>query len=384
MSSRKPGEPLAPNAASLVAEADAKVETLALADAVGLLDDPGRPFRRHPRPAQRAAQLSSRGAVGAAGCWSSGSTPSRRITNLTRRRAPTGALLRFGLALGAGDRNADRDGSRDVTHLAGGFSAGGRPVTRSGSRAARQPTSPPPRRLGFRGPLGPPQQGAGNARARVRSVWLAVSGSPPFWWGVPRRASRPLRPRHPRRRMPGRRVPARLVRLTGTRHPVSKRAARGRRTRHTMLVGGQRIPVALTLIRGVPAGAVLAQLSAPVGGDDAAIGALARGASRWSPIADRPGATPRDPDLGEHVLVVPGLLGSSTTDAGSWPAASGRWRTTANATHERQDLPGDCDDHGAAKITLTTTQGTSATTRDQVRVRTITGTTPRDRLTSSR
>ena len=148
MSSRKPGEPLARNAASLVAEADAKVETLALADAVGLLDDPGVLFVdiRDPRERERLGTIP--GALsaprGMLEFWVDPESPYYKPELDDGRRLVLycGSAWRSALATAT----LTEMGREDVTHLAGGFSArqaAGHPLEAVGRRqAANRPPAP--------------------------------------------------------------------------------------------------------------------------------------------------------------------------------------------------------------------------------------------------
>lgn len=220
-------------------------------------------------------------------------------------------------------------------------------------------------------------------RARVRSVWLAivgvaallVGGAAPGFTAAPPTASGASNARQE--------VPARLVRLTGDPAPgVKGEAARGRPDTAYVLVGGQRIPVALTLIRGVPTGAVLARLSAPVGGDDAAIGAaLARGTVAVASVRVDPGER-HGTDLGEHhVLVVPVYWESSTTDAGELARSFGAMADYYKRNTNAKITLATATIMAPQKITLTTTQRDECDyTAIESKVRTITGTTPHDRF----
>lgn len=218
---------------------------------------------------------------------------------------------------------------------------------------------------------------------RIRSVWvsivgalaLLVAGIAPGVAAGPPGASAGANARQE--------VPARLVRLTGDPAPGAKgEAARGRPDTAYVLVGGQRIPVALTLIRGVPAGAVLVRLSAPVAGDDAAVAAaLARGTVTVASVRVDPGER-HGTDVGEHhLLVVPVYWQSSTTDAGELAQNFGAMADYFKRNTNAKITLAPATIMAPQKITLTTTQKDECDyTAIESKVRAITGSTPHDRF----
>lgn len=217
---------------------------------------------------------------------------------------------------------------------------------------------------------------------RIRSVWVAVVGALALLAGgvAPSVAADPpaaggSSARHE--------VSGRLVRLTGDpARGATGHAAQGRPDTAYVLVGGERIPVALTAIRRVPAGPVLVRLSTPVGGDDAAVGAaLARGSVRVASVRVDPGER-HGTDLGEHhLLVVPVYWDTSSTNPG---------QLTENfadaADYLRRNTNGKITAAPASimapqKVTLTTTQREQCDFQAiESKVRAITGNTPRDRF----
>lgn len=218
---------------------------------------------------------------------------------------------------------------------------------------------------------------------RIRSVWVAVVGAlallvagiaPGVAAGPPVAAAGANARQE---------VTARLVRLTGDPARGSTgEASPGRPDTAYVLVGGQRIPVALRLIRGVRAGSVLVRLSAPVGGDDAAIGAaLARGTVAVALVRADPGER-HGTDLGEHhVLVVPVYWEKSDTTPESL-----RENFAQSADYYSRNTQGKITMAPATilpaqKITLTSSQQENCDFYAiESKVRAITGNTPKDRF----
>lgn len=140
MTTRKPGEPLARNAATLVAEANAAIETLALTDAAGLLDDPGVLFVdiRDPRERERLGTIPGAYAAprGMLEFWVDPESPYYKpeLDDGRRLILYCGSAWRSALATAT----LTGMGRADVTHLEGGFSAwqaAGHPVVTLTPRA---------------------------------------------------------------------------------------------------------------------------------------------------------------------------------------------------------------------------------------------------------
>ena len=139
MTRRKPGEPLARNAASLVAAADAVVETVALADASRLLGDPDVLFVdiRDPRERERLGTIPGAYPAprGMLEFWIDPASPYYKPELDDGRKLVLYCGSAWRSALATETLNAM--GRADVAHLEGGFTAwqaAGLPVATESAR----------------------------------------------------------------------------------------------------------------------------------------------------------------------------------------------------------------------------------------------------------
>ncbi len=133
---REPGRPLTKNAQALVAEANALVETIPLAQGAEFLGDPGVLFVdiRDPRELERAGQIPGafRAPRGMLEFWVDPESPYYKPALDDGRRLILycGSAWRSALAA----RALQEMGRDDVAHLEGGFSAwqeAGHPIERA-------------------------------------------------------------------------------------------------------------------------------------------------------------------------------------------------------------------------------------------------------------